>query len=133
MASKMHAATCSRCGLTKPTGVTTEIFERWETEIGRRHTIERSIEKINADFDVSLLRNGVCKNCIDSQFVDPKKVKYNHAFAFAFQMVTHHSCDDDDYPSGAEMRAAIVKHLNSIEDSELLQNVDAPFDSFEED
>lgn len=58
--------------------------------------------------------------------------KYNHAFTFAFPVDSDASCEnDDDYPTPSEIRSAIVNHLCNVDDSELLENVGVPFDSFE--
>lgn len=65
--------------------------------------------------------------CADAQ---PKQ--HNHAFTFAFSVVSAASCEnDDDYPSAAEVRHALLNHLASVDDAELMENVGVPFDSFE--
>lgn len=56
--------------------------------------------------------------------------KYNHAFSFGFELVNE---DPEGNTTGAELRYALLKRLNSLPDDELVEACGAPFDTYEED
>lgn len=59
---------------------------------------------------------------------------YNHAFDIAFTVITKASCEtEDDYPTPQEIRIAILKRLAGIDDDELMEAVNKPFDTYEEE
>ena len=54
---------------------------------------------------------------------------YNHAFCFAFSIDTTDPIGDR-IPIGV-LRAALIERLASISDPELVENLGAPFDTYE--
>ena len=55
--------------------------------------------------------------------------KYNHAYTFAFSLLSDHESGDD--VTAAQVRAAIIERLQKMEDGELLENLGYPFDTYE--
>jgi len=53
---------------------------------------------------------------------------FNHAYDIAFSLV---SPDPDGDIPASELRQAILRRLNTLDDDELIEAVGAPFDSFE--
>lgn len=54
--------------------------------------------------------------------------RFNHAFSFSFSL-------ENDSPNGEataqELRHAIVRYLQELTDSEILENCGCPFDTYE--
>lgn len=60
----------------------------------------------------------------------PNKKTYNHAFSFAFSIVAKSKEDASDL-TPTQIRNAIKAYLDKLEDWEIMENVAAPFDTFE--
>lgn len=57
--------------------------------------------------------------------------KYNHAFTFGFSIITN--MEDGSDVTADDARQGIIAALARMNDIELLENIGAPFDSYEED
>lgn len=55
--------------------------------------------------------------------------RYDHAFTFGFSL-QHTDAAGEDVPA-AQLRAAILRRLAALSDTELVENCGAPFDTFE--
>ena len=55
--------------------------------------------------------------------------RYNHAFNFAFSVDA--ADPTGDHIPVAELRGALIKKLAAMSDNELLENLGAPFDTYE--
>ncbi len=60
------------------------------------------------------------------------KMTWNHAFTLGFA-VTGSTTDDGKEITAQQFRAAIMKALRNLSDDELLENLSAPFDTYEEE
>jgi hypothetical protein len=55
--------------------------------------------------------------------------KYNHAYTLGFSLESNHESGDD--LTANQVRAAIIESLSNLSDSELLENLGYPFDTYE--
>ena len=55
--------------------------------------------------------------------------KYSHAYCFGFSL--ENDSQDGEETTAQELRSAILKRLAELSDIELLENCDAPFDTYE--
>ena len=58
-------------------------------------------------------------------------MKYSHAFSIGFEIDSNHEWGDDVTP--AQLRAAIQRRLDDLQDDELREAVGEPFDTIELD
>lgn len=56
---------------------------------------------------------------------------YNHAFSISFE-VPNSSDEEGEDVTGEMIRAAILARLDKLDDEELREVVDAPYDTYEE-
>lgn len=54
---------CCKCKNYKPTGLSVAIYNRWSDNVDKRAMIEQSINTLTPDFDISLVRDGLCFEC----------------------------------------------------------------------
>lgn len=57
--------------------------------------------------------------------------RYNHMYTIAFEVVN--TSPDGEETTAEEIREAVLKRVNSIPDSEVLEAVGGPDDTYEED
>ena len=57
--------------------------------------------------------------------------KYNHAYSLAFSVENSTHCEGEDV-TPKQIRAEIIGRLERLDDSELLEVVGLPYDTYEE-